>query len=599
MPFDGLVLAAVRQELEVKFSGARIEKIYQPEREELALVLHQPGLRQRLLLSAHARDARVHLTATSKENPVSAPLFCMVLRKHLEGGRILAFEQPGLERVLIIKIESRDELGRSAEKHLVCEIMGKHSNIILLNPDSGVILDGIRRYSHSVSRYREVLPGRDYLPPPAQGKLNPLALDEEKFRQICLDAPLETTLPNLLQKRLEGLSPVTCREIVHRANLPLDFLLDQSGDYDLRALWQALCTIIIPARKGEFEPCLHTGKKGDHLDFAALELSHTGKPCKHGGMNVLLDFFFTERCQQQKFSVQKNTVFSLLNKEISRLVKKVSIYTGSMDETAGADQLRLYGELLTANLYRLEKGLPEALLENYYDSTSPLVAVPLDPQLTPLENSRVYFKKYVKAKNTRVAVELRLDLAKEELSYLEGIKTALEQADSPAELDEIRQELTEQSYLKTPVPRPGTKKNKKKERHIPKPHSFRSSDDFAIFVGKNNKQNDYLTLKMAAQDDLWLHTKDIHGAHVIIRVEGREIPARTLEEASVLAAFFSKGRGSTKVAVDYTQVKHVHKPKGARPGMVIYEHQKTIMAAPDEEKVEILRTPELVQNDAQ
>lgn len=597
MPFDGLVLAAVRQELEVRFLGARIEKIYQPERDELALILHQPGLRQRLLLSAHARDARVHLTATAKENPVSAPLFCMVLRKHLEGGRILAFEQPGLERVLMIKIESRDELGRLSEKHLVCEIMGKHSNIILLDPDSRIILDGIRRYSHSVSRYREVLPGRDYLPPPAQGKLNPLALDEDGFRQICLDAPLETTLPNLLQKRLEGLSPVTCREIVHRANLPLDLPLDQCGDYDLRALWTALCTIIIPARKGEFEPCLLTGKKRDPLDFAAIDLSHTGKNSKYNGMNALLDFFFTARSHQQKFSLQKNVVTGLLNKEITRLAKKVSIYNESMDDTAGADRLRLYGELLTANLYRLDKGIAEARLENYYDPSCPLVTVPLDPQLTPLENCRVYFKKYVKAKNTRAAVESRLALAQEELSYLEGVKTTVEQAGSQAELDEIRQELTEQGYLKMPVPRPGTKKNKK-ERLIPKPHSFRSSDGFTVFVGKNNKQNDYLTLKMAVQDDLWLHTKDIHGAHVIIRAEGREIPARTLEEAAGLAAFFSKGRSSTKVAVDYTLVKHVHKPKGARPGMVVYEHQKTILAAPDEDKVEMLRAPEPDQSQA-
>lgn len=592
MPFDGLVLAAVRQELADKFTGARIERIYQPEKEELAIVLHQPGLRQRLLLSAHARDARVHLTATTKENPASAPLFCMVLRKHLEGGRVLAFEQPGLERILKIRVESRDELGRYSEKHLVCEIMGKHSNIILLEPNSGTILDGIKRYSHSVSRYREVLPGRVYLPPPGQGKLNPLTINEEVFRQLCLEMPLDTTLPNLLQKCLEGLSPVTCREIVYRANLPLDYLLDQCGDYDLRALWQALCMVINPARQGKFAPCLLTGKKGEPIDFAALELNHTGKIVRQGGMNELLDLYYTERSNQQKFSEQKNSFMRLLNKETSRLLKKVSIYKVSMDETKGFEQLRLYGELLTANLYRLkETGLREVSLENYYDPANSPVVVPLDPQLTPLENSRVYFKKYVKAKNTRVAVESWLSVALEELDYLEGIKTSLEQAGTQAELDEIRMELTEQGYLKAPVTKPDKNKNKK-ERYIPRPHAFRSSDGFNIFVGKNNKQNDYLTLKMAAQDDLWLHAREIHGAHVIVRVEGRDIPARTLEEAAVLAAFFSKGRNSTKVAVDYTLVKYVRKPRGARPGMVIYERQKTIMAVPDEERVDMLRAPQ-------
>jgi len=591
MPFDGLVLAAVRKELADHFTGARIEKIYQPEENELVLQLHQPGLRRRLLLSAHPRHARVHLSSMAKTNPTSAPLFCMVLRKHLEGGRIIAFEQQGLERVLIIRIEARDELGRQAEKHLICEIMGKHSNIILAEPKSQIILDGIKRYSHSVSRYREVLPSRNYVFPPSQGKANPLLLDEDGFRQICLNAPLESTLVNLLQKNIEGLSTLTCREIVYRANLPLDFTLDQCGDYDLHALWQGLSSVIGPVKAGKFQPCLLTGEKGEPLDFAALKIDHTGTSRNYNSINELLDYYFTNLSQQHDLNAERNACLSLLNKEINRLTKKIAIYKQSLAETAGSEQFRLYGELLTANLYRLEKGQAVASLENYYDPACPLIDIPLDPQLTPSENAQAYFKKYNKAKNTRVAVESMLASAQEELSYLEGIKTGLEKADNLTEIDEIKQELTEQGYIKTPPAKPGQKKNKM-ERHIPRPISFRSSDGFTIFAGKNNKQNDYLTLKLADPEDLWLHTKDIHGAHVIIRSEGRNIPSRTLEEAAVIAAYYSKASQATKVPVDYTRVKHVHKPNGAKPGMVIYERQKTIMVSPDEELVISLRLKE-------
>lgn len=584
MPYDGLVLAAVRKELEEKLAGGRIERIYQPEKEELIITIHRLGGKHRLLMSAHAQNARVHLSTPIKENPVTPPLFCMVLRKHLEGGRISGFAQPGLERVLVMKIESRDELGRPSAKHLVCEIMGKHSNIILVDTSTGSILDGIKRYSHAVSRHREVLPGRPYLEPPAQGKLNPLEVDEEQFRRACLDSPLETALPNLLQKRFEGLSTVTCREIVHRANLAPETLLDQCGDYEFRVLWEALRAVASAAAGGCFEPCLVAGRKGEPLDFAALELGHTGLKTVRGEMNHLLDVFYSYRDRLQRLEKEKGSLASLVNKEAARLEKKLNLYAESLDDTAGMEKFRLYGELLTANLYRLEKGRGEAALENYYEEGAPPVAIPLDPTLTPNENSQAYFKKYLKAKNTREALESRIEQAREELAYLEGIRTALELAADLPEVAEVRQELQEQGYLKE-APQPGARKNKQKEKLVPRPLSLRSSDGFELFVGKNNKQNDYLTLRLAREEDIWLHTKDIPGAHVVIRTEGREVPPTTLEEAAGLAAYFSKARGSKTVPVDYTLKKYVHKPRGAKPGLVIYEKQRTIMAAPDEEIV--------------
>ncbi|BAF59983.1 predicted RNA binding protein homologous to eukaryotic snRNP [Pelotomaculum thermopropionicum SI] len=368
MPFDGLVLAAVRKELEHKLTGGRIERIYQPQQEELVLSVHRPGARYRLLISASSQNARVHLTTATRENPAAPPLYCMVLRKHLEGGRIAGFEQAGLERVLVMKVESRDELGRASEKHLVCEIMGKHSNIILMDPSTGTIIDGIKRYSHAVSRYREVLPGKPYVFPPSQGKLDPFSVNEEQFSLACLESPLETALPQLLQKRFEGLSTVTCREIVYRAGLPLETLLDQCGEYELRVLWQSFSSFMAKAAQGSFEPCLTAGKKGEFLDFAAVNLTHTGEKIMGGEMNTLLNLFYTAREQLEKLNKTRNSVISLLNKEMARLEKKLDLYAKSLDETAGAEKFRLYGELLTANLYRLEKGCPEAVLENWYDA---------------------------------------------------------------------------------------------------------------------------------------------------------------------------------------------------------------------------------------
>ncbi len=580
MPFDGLVLAATRKELAEKLTGGRIERIYQPDKLEIILLIHKPGERQRLLLSAGAQNARVHLTTAVRENPTTPPLFCMVLRKHLEGGRIVGFNQPGLERVLAIKISARDELGQPSEKHLICEIMGKHSNIILLDHSTNTILDGIKRYSHHVSRFREVLPGRQYLPPPEQNKLNPLLLNEEEFRRALLDLPLQTPLPHLLQKRLEGLCTVTCKEIVYRANLAPEIVLDQCGDYEFRMLWESLQAISVPARQGQFKPCLLTEKGGEPLDFAALDLSYTAGNRADGEMNSLLDIFFTARENQEKLNREKGAIAALLKKETAKIEKKLDIYAESLDDTAGAEKLRLYGELLTANLYRLRKGQPEVTLENYYEEHCPPVKIPLNPQRTPAENSQAYFKKYVKAKNTRRILGARANILRSELDYLEGIRTALDYTSDMAGMAEIRQELTGQGYLKQPVYRPGAAKGKR-EKLIPQPPCCRSTDGFQIFVGKNNKQNDYLTMKMAGENDIWLHVKDIPGAHVIIKTEGKETPSTTLVEAAGLAAFFSKARKSKNVPVDYTLKKYVRKPKGAKPGMVIYERQKTIMASPD------------------
>ncbi|WP_066638792.1 Rqc2 family fibronectin-binding protein [Desulfolucanica intricata] len=588
MPFDGLVLSAVRQELNDKLIGGRIDRIHQPTKDELILNIHHPGGRQRLLLSAHAFKARVHTTTESKENPPSPPLFCMVLRKHLEGGRICGFHQPGLDRVLRIEVEARDELGQTVKKLLICEIMGKHSNIILVNEASNTIIDGIKRYSHTVSRHREVLPKRIYLPPPEQGKQNPLVLTEETFRECLLSGSLEARVANIIQKFFDGLSPLICREIVYRSGLPDNLILDHCGDHELRMLWQALQSIIVPARDKKFKPTALFDRYGKPVDFAAFDILHLeGFSKETGEMCSVLDCYYSAVHKFDQINSQKQSLYQVIRKEISRVQKKLSLHRQSLQDANEAEQYRIYGELLTANLYRLSKGETEVYLENFYDPQGAKLSVPLDPQLTPVENSQQYFKKYLKAKNTITNAEEQLQKAQADLNYLESVATSVDQAITVSELVEIRQEMIEQSYISDIKNQIKLNKNKK-EQEKPRPMSFNSTDGYIILVGKNNKQNDYLTTKIANDEDIWLHTKDIPGSHVIIRSGGNKVPENTLLEAASLAGYFSKARDSSKVPVDYTYKKYVHKPKGAKPGYVIYENQKTLYVDPGEDILEKL-----------
>lgn len=598
MAFDGMVMAAVTQALQV-LVGERVEKIHQPNQNNVILVVHsrQQG-RIRLILSADAQDARVHMTGETYSNPLTPPTFCMVLRKHLEGGRILSIAQSGLERVLQLAIESRDELGRLSQKLLICEVMGKHSNIILVDPSANLILDGIHRYSHGVSRYREVLPGRVYLPPPEQAKVDPRTIAEEVFQKLLLSASLETKITDIILQNFHGFGPLTCREIVFRAGLALDYPLDQCGNYELQRLWQAFQSTVGMLKEGHFSPTLLLDRNKIPLEFAVQDLTHyPAKYREQADINEVLDRYYASRYLVRSLNQVRGNLMQVVRKEQNRLHKKVSLYRQSLGEGKQADQFKLYGELLTANLYRLGQGEGTAVVENFYDPNLSEISISLNPNLSPNENAQAYFKKYVKARNTVQAVSVYLNQAQDELAYLEMVETALNQAVDQNDLAEIRQELEEQGYLK-PRSTPQKLRQNKKDRIISRPLAFRSTEGWLILVGKNNKQNDYLTLRLAQDEDIWLHTKNIPGAHVIIRTAGKPaIPDQTMLEAATLAAYFSKARQAGNVPVDYTRRKHVHKPRGAKPGMVIYEHQHTISVTPREALVEEIMERS-VQNDA-
>jgi len=580
MPLDGLFLYGISRELNDIFKQGRIEKIYQPAREEIVLTISKPGAKHRLLLNAGAENARVHLTDATRPNPVSPPMFCMLLRKHLEGGRVIEFRQSGLDRVLDIRVDCRDELGQPVVKSLICEIMGRHSNIILVSRAGDLILDGIRRYSHAVSRHREVLPGRIYVPPPDQGKTDPFSLTEDVFRELVMSGDLDGGLAETVQRCLDGFSIPTCRELVRLAGLDPETRLEYCGEHEMRTLWQTLQKTLTGIRANGVRAALLYRPDGAPADFFALEPAYREKQRQiTGTANEIADTFFTYQMNRLLLAKEKNQLLGVIKKHNRRITKKLRLQQKSAADAGEADSYRLCGELLTSYMHLVKKGMDEIKLENYHHPDGEKVTILLDPELSGAENSQVYFKKYAKARNTREASSRMAALSEEELHYLEGVAASIEMAQSMDDLEEIRREIRGQGYLKEPaiVPR---KSGAKEARPRSEPLKFVSGDGFTVLVGKNNRQNDTLTFKIAGEQDIWMHTCKIPGSHVIIRTEGREAPLSTLRQAAALAAYFSRAKGSSNVPVDYTLRKNVKKPNGARPGFVIYEKQKTLYVNP-------------------
>lgn len=573
-----MVLSAVTNELSSKLTGLRIDKIYQPAREEIHLLLSKSGTKYRLVLSTDPGMARIHLTNKVSENPPSPPVFCMVLRKHLEGSRVAGFSQAGYDRVLTISVETRDELGRPSLKQIICEIMGRHSNIILYDPETGFILDGIKRYSHAVSRHREVLPGRLYVPAPAQQKVNPLSLSDEEFFKLLMKNDLDSLVAKIIQQHFEGLSPLMAREVVFRAGLEPTTTLNTCGEVDLVSLYTNMKDLYARAEKGEFIPTIvYDGKSP--IDFAAFNLTHFFNfSQKSASMNEITDSYFNYKIFSEKVDRSRQSLLNILKKEKTKLEKKLSAQTADLETASNADSLKLSGELVIANIHRLSKGDTEVDLENFYEEGFPSVKIILNPQLSPAENAQSFFHQYAKSKKSLASTSIYAEVTRNEIDYLAGVENFLEMSSTPEELDQIRLELIDQGYLKSP----GQRTVKRKEQDLPQPATYTSSNGFTILVGKNNRQNDYLTTKIARKEDIWLHTKNIPGAHVVIKTEDREVPSVTLEEAATLAALFSKAGRSRKVPVDYALRKFVNKPKGSKPGFVIYCNQKTVIIDPDE-----------------
>jgi predicted ribosome quality control (RQC) complex YloA/Tae2 family protein len=564
MSFDGLFTKAMVDELTRTLKGGRINKVHQPYKNEVILTIRANGVNQKLLFSAHPSYARVQLTNEAYENPSEPPMFCMLLRKHIEGYILEDVYQVENDRMIIFEIKGRNEIGDVSYKQLIIEIMGRHSNIVLVDKTRNIILDSVKHVSFAVNSHRAILPGQPYIYPPEQNKQNPfLAVEDDVLRKIDFNSG---KLDRQLVEHFAGTSPLFAKEVIF-----------QSGIANRTTVPKTFIKLIDKIKRGAIEPSiLSTGNKEV---FYLFPLEHVqGGVKSFSTLSEMLDRFYFGKAERDRVKQQGNDIERLIINEKEKNEKKIEKLENTLKEAEKAEQLQRFGELLTANLYAAKKGMKEIEVIDYYDEMGGTVAILLDPRKTPSENAQKYFSKYQKAKNSVSIVIEQIEKAREEVFYFENLLQQVQSA-SPKDIQEIREELIEGGYI-----RDRKKRNAKKISNAkPILDHYLSSDGTELIVGKNNKQNDYLTNKLAARDEIWLHTKDIPGSHVVIR--SKDPSEGTIHEAANLAAYFSKARNSSSVPVDYTKVRYVKKPNGAKPGFVIYDNQQTVYVTPEEEMV--------------
>lgn len=583
MAFDGITVSAIKAEIEDKILGGRIDKVYQPEKDEIILGIRSMGQAYKLLLTSNASNPKFHFTQTNPSNPMTPPLFCMVMRKHLQSGKIIKIEQPDFDRILNIYVESLNELGDYSVKKLVLEIMGRHSNIILTD-ENNTILDCIKHIGHDTSSVREVLPGREYTLPPSQGKINTLELDNNNFNEVLENNP-SFKIQSVIYKNYTGISPIAASEICYRANVNGSTPVEALTDIQKEIVFNKFAGLVEDIKANRFYPESITNEKGKTIDFSPIEMTQFNglEIKKYTSISELIESFYANRDFAYRIGQKTQDLRKLITQNIERCIRKKDIQMQTLRSIKNRDELRLKGELLTANIYSIKKGMTTVELPNYYSENQELVAIELDSNKTPSENAQKYYKAYNKAKRTFEALKDQIKSNDEELAYLESVLTSVNNCTDEQDVKEIRRELREEGYVKK------VKNQKDKSKKHSVPLHFISQDGFDIYVGKNNIQNDELTLKFARPRDIWMHTKNIPGSHVIIVANGQTIPDTTLNEGAMLSAFYSKAKNSSKVPVDYTEKKNVKKPNGSKPGFVIYETNKTAYITTSEEEIKKIR----------
>lgn len=580
MAFDGITISGMVSEIKKKALGGRIDKIYQPESDEIIINIRSLGNVYKLMLSANPSHPRLFFTDKQHSNPQNPPLFCMVLRKHLQSGKLIGISQPGFERIVNIYIESLNEMGDYSVKKLVLEVMGRHSNLILTD-ENDTVLDCAKHITHDKSSVREVLPGKKYELPPSQNKLNPMELNREQFMRLAEENP-EKKLQSLIYTSYTGIAPQSADEICYLAGIDATAVPSRTSREDMERLYTAFEGMVNDIKSESFAPSLVREEGGKVLDFAPYTIQRFPalERESYASLSELIESYYANRDFAYRMNQKTQDLKHLVNQNIERCAKKKEMQLNTLKEIENRDTYQLYGELLTANIYSVKKGMSTVTLPNYYSENMEEIEIALDPQLTPAENAQKYFKRYNKEKRTFAALQELMKENDRELEYLESVLVSVMNCRDEQDIKDIRQELREEGYIKKIKQQKGMKTKKHSE-----PMHFISSDGFHIYVGKNNKQNDELTLHFARANDIWLHTKNIPGSHVIIVTEGKSVPDTTLTEAASLAAYFSKGQTSSMVPVDYTEKRNVKKPNGAKPGFVIYTTNQTAYITPSEEKV--------------
>lgn len=576
MALDGALLSYLTAEINSRLSNAKVDKIQQPERDELTITFRLRGGNEKLLLSASSNNPRAHFTQVAKESPMTAPMFCMLLRKHLAGGRFAGATQPGLERILFLDFDCHNEFGDEVRRTVVTEIMGRHSNIMLLD-EHRRILDAVKHVDLTMSSRRQVLPGLAYELPPRQDKrdVTDIAPEEVVERLNGTKGELSKALIGVLQ----GVSPVVCRELAQLACRDSAARVETMTDAQRERLAFFLKRLSDDIKGGHGMPTLISdAKSGRPLDFSFMDITQYGTAAavrRYETFSGLLDDFYCERDRVEQVNRRAHDILNVITNAVERISRKLDSQRAELTACGDRDRLKVCGDLISSNIFRLERGASRCELESYYKEGSPVEAIELDPRLAPAANAQKYYREYRKAATRERILREQIALDEKELAYLDSVFDELSRASGESELAEIRDELTGVGYLKKHA-----KRAEKRPRENA-PLKFRSDDGIEIMIGRNNRQNDTLTLKTADKRDLWLHTRNIPGAHVIIAAGGAKIPASTLTQAAILAACHSKAKDSAQVPVDYTLVRNIKKPSGAKPGMVIYEEFKTVFVKPD------------------
>ena len=580
MAMDAIYLRALVEELRPQLLNLRIDRVQQPARDQAVLLLRGG---KRLLLCAGANAPRIQLTDLLRDNPAEPPMFCMLLRKHLVGARVAGISQPPLERLVRMDLDITDDFGRPGKRALILEAMGRRSNLILLDEEDRII-DCLRRVDAEMSAGRQVLPGLYYEMPPSPDRLVATEETEEGFREKLAAAPEERQIDAFLMDHYFGLSPLMTREIAVRAAGETDarlFSLDTAGRDKLWSVFQALTEDV---RENRFTPiCLL--REGRPMEFSALPITQYGSAVecvRYDSFSALLDDFYESRERQERVRQRGADLIRTATTARDRLRRKLALQEKDYAATQNRDHYRVCGDLVTANIYRMERGQSKLTCENYYDEAGGEVTIQLDPLLTPQQNAAKYYKRYNKAKTAERYLTEQMAIARRDLHYLESVLEEIAEGETEQDFLDIREELRAAGFLRK------QKTGKKERKHTSKPREFRTTGGFRVLVGRNNRQNDKLTLKEADHRDIWFHTQKIHGSHVILCSHGQEVDEASMEEAAQIAAWYSQAREGGKVAVDYTAVRYVKKPAGGRPGMVIYTTYQTMTVEADEKKIKSL-----------
>ena len=571
MAFDGITIANIVTELNQTITGGKINKIAQPENDELIITIKNQRKQYRLFLSASASLPLIYLTETNKPSPLTAPNFCMLLRKHIGSGKIIAIEQPGMERIIRFTIEHLNELGDLCIKYLIVEIMGKHSNIIFCNEEDQII-DSIKHVSAHMSSVREVLPGRPYFIPETQSKLDPFVLTEEIFQEKIFPRPVNVA--KAIYTSITGISPLMAEEVCYRAGIDGGIPTDGLEDVERVHLAHTFLRMVDDIRDGHFEPnIVYKGK--EPVEFACFPLSQYQdyRAVSYPSIFPVLETYYAEKNIVTKMRQKTVDLRKIVQNALERNVKKYQLQQKQLKDTEKKEKYRVWGELLNTYGYEVEPGAKSMEALNYY--TNEMIQIPLDETMTPQENAKKYFDKYSKLKRTKEALDTLLQETGDEIKHLESIAASLDIASSEEDLVQIKEEMMEYGYVK--------RKNTggKKVKVTSRPYHYISSDGYDIYVGKNNFQNDELSFKFASGNDWWFHAKGQPGSHVIVKSKNEELPDRTFEEAGKLAAYYSKGRQAPKVEIDYTQKKNLRKPTGGKPGFVVYYTNYSLLIEPD------------------